>query len=185
MGRNITKKWLLDNNACSVGYNWFCNQKEKDEINVIKQLMKEKRFSWANWVIARRIKYNQYVEYIIYSAKQVLSVYEKKFPDDNRPRKAIKAAEICIKNQSKKNKKHATELAHAASDAFYEVYGIDTAAAYAAADAANAAYNSAYIDYYNNTICLGSCFFLAINTDYINLKKKIIAYGISLIKTKP
>ena len=40
----------------------------------------------------------------IYAARLVLANFEKVFPDDDRPRKAIEAAEIYVKNPTKKNR---------------------------------------------------------------------------------
>jgi len=65
-------------------------------------------------------------------AASVLPIYEKYAPDDDRPRKAIKAA------RSGKNCADAADAAYAAADAAaYAAYAADAAdAAYAAADAA-------------------------------------------------
>ncbi len=62
--------------------------------------------------------YKQYVSYAVFAAEQVLDIFENKYPDDKRPRKAIQAAKKCIKNPSKENKKAADVYAAAYADAY-------------------------------------------------------------------
>ena len=57
------------------------------------------------------------VELAIYSAKLVLPIFEKEYPKDKRPRKAIEAAQKYIKNPSEKNRAAAGDAAWAAGDA--------------------------------------------------------------------
>ena len=71
-------------------------------------------------------------------ARLVLPIFEEKYPEDDRPRKAIEAAEAFALGQIDK-----AELAKAAADATY-VANAAAYAAYAAADAANAAADAAY-----------------------------------------
>lgn len=47
----INKKWLIKNNACEKGCEWFLAQAETDGVAVVKKLMTEKHFGWANWTI--------------------------------------------------------------------------------------------------------------------------------------
>ena len=123
----LTKEWLNNESACKTGVEWFLAQKETDSIKVVQKLMKEDKFHWANWLIVRLMTHHQKIQYAIFSAEQVIGVYEKEYPKDDRPRKAIEAAKIYLKNPSEKNK-----------NAAYAAY-----AAYAAADAAYAAYAAA------------------------------------------
>jgi len=83
--------------------------------------------------------------YAIFAAEQVLGIYEKKYPEDGRPRKAIEAAKAWIKNPFEETKKAAyaadaaaRAAAHAAARAAADA--VARAAARAAADAAYAAY---------------------------------------------
>ena len=123
----ITEDFLQQKSACGEGVKWFINQKETEDIKVVAKLIKEDSLDWANWLIARCMKYKQYVSYAVFAAEQVIDIYEKKYPDNKAPRKAIEAAKKCIETPSKANKK----AAHAAANAAY-------AAAYAAANAAAA-----------------------------------------------
>ena len=97
----------------------------------------------------------------IYAAEQVLPYFEKRYPDDTRPRDAIRAAKRYIRNRNEVNKEalikardaayaaeHAARVADAADDAAYAAYHAAwvaaDAAAYAAAYAARAADDAAY-----------------------------------------
>jgi len=148
MQKTITKAWLEKRDACSEGIEWFLNQNEREPIKIIQKLMKEDLFDWANWLIVRLMEYKQYVSYAVYAAEQVLDIYEKKYPDDIRPRNAIKAAKACVKNNTKKNRAAAWAAGDAAWDAARAaaVAARDAAwdAARAARDAARAARDAAW-----------------------------------------
>ena len=111
---NITEEWLKGKNACESGRIWWRNQKETDGVKVVKALIKDKKLDWANWTIVRLMEYKQYVSYAVFAAEKVIGIYEKKYPDDKRPRQAIEAAKKCIKNPSQENKNVAYATANAA-----------------------------------------------------------------------
>jgi len=176
----LTEKWLRDHDACNLGITWFLNQKETDPIKLIKQAIKKKQhLDWANWLIVRLMKYKQYVLYAVFAAEQVIDIFEKEYPDDDRPGKAIEAAKKCIKRRSKKNKAVAyaavfdvSTLTHAAAAraASAAAWAAARAAAWAAARAARAASAAAY----------AAAAWVAIN--YIKMMIKILKYGLSLLK---
>ena len=89
----------------------------------------------ANWLIVRCMSYKQYVSYAVYAAKQTLPFYESFYPEDKRPRQAIKAAEKCIKNPSKANRNAAHAFAYADAAAHAFAYAALAALAAYAADA--------------------------------------------------
>ena len=94
----ITQQQLKDWSACTDGYKWACGIL-KDKPMEVKKFLKitaDHRLDWANWVIVRVMTYDQYVNYAVYAAEQVIDIYEKKYPDDKRPRLAIEAAKNCI-----------------------------------------------------------------------------------------
>ena len=115
----LTEQWLREKSACSEGVEWFLKQKEIDVVKVLKKLIKEKKLPWANWTIVRVMNYKQRVQYAVFAAEQVIGIYEKKYPDDKRPRQAIEAAKKCIENPSKENKKATYAADAAAADAAY------------------------------------------------------------------
>jgi hypothetical protein len=120
----LTLNWLKRHNACEEAVEAFQSQSETDVIKILKKLIII-NIDWADWLIVRKMNKRQKIMYAVYAAEQVIHMYEQKYPDDTRPRKAIEAAKKYLKRPSEKNK-------HAAADAAY-------AAAYAADAAADAA----------------------------------------------
>ena len=171
----ITEVWLKEKSARSEGVSWFLAQKETDGVKVVKKLIKEEHLNWANWLIVRIMDYKQYVSYAVFAAEQVLSIYEKKHPEDKRPRQAIEAAKKYIQDPSEENKKAADAAAYAADAAVAAAY----AAVYAAADAADAAVAAA---------CAAACaaaYAAACAAAYAaknKMKIKILNYGLRLLK---
>ena len=130
----ITNKWLKEKRACIEGIDWFNSQKETEAVKVLTKLIKEKKLDWANWTICRVFIIKQRVQYAVFAAEQVLHIFEKKYPNDNRPRKAIEAAKKCIKKNTEANR-DAASAASAAASAASAAYAANVAA-YAAASAA-------------------------------------------------
>ena len=137
----ITKEWLQSKSACNSGVEWFLSQKETDGVKIVEKLIAEKQFDWASWTIVRLMTQEQRVMYAIYAAEQVIDIFERKYPDNQKPREAIEAAKECLKNPTDSNKKKADDAADAAYAAVYAAYAAYAAAyaAYAAADAAASA----------------------------------------------
>ena len=77
------------------------------------------------------------IAFSIYAAEKVIGIFEKEYPKDDRPRKAIEAAKEWLKDPSEKNRTKAADAAHAAA---HPAHPADPAhPAYAANTAANAA----------------------------------------------
>jgi hypothetical protein len=99
---------------------------------------------WANWTAVRLMTHDQQIRYAIFSAELVIKIYEDKYPNNDRPRKAIEAAKTYLKDKTEGNKNAAAHAADAA-DAAYAADAADAAyAAYAAAHAAYAAAHAAH-----------------------------------------
>jgi len=146
----ITKEWLLEKKACASGVKWFESQKETDIVRVLESLNNDDHWEWANWLMVRIMSYKQYVSSAVYATEQVLDIFEDKYPDDDRPRKAIEAARKCIDDPSEENKQAAADAAaDVAASADSAAYAAAVAASAAYADAADAAYvaaaNAAYV----------------------------------------
>jgi hypothetical protein len=172
MIKTITQDWLKENGACKEAADDWHNEKNHGTIETLNRLIK-KNPEWANWLIVRVMTKKQYIAYAVYAAEQVIELYEKKYPEDKRPRQAIKAAKLCLKNNSTKNKNDAAAYAaYAAAYAAYEAAYAAAYAAYAAADAAAyAAYEAAYA--------------AADAAAYVAREKmliKILKYGMKLLK---
>jgi hypothetical protein len=166
----ITVDYLKEINACSEAVEAYAEHgKEYDIISLIKLMIKKKyRLDWANWLIVRSMTYKQYVSYAVFAAEQVIHLFEKKYPNNRRPRNAIKAAKKCIKNPSVENKK----AAYAAADAAYAA--ADAAAAHAAYAAAHATAHAAYAAAYAAADAA-----YAADADVIRIK--ILKYGLRLL----
>ena len=133
MKKTITANWLNEINACSDAVEAFKNQKETNPVKVVQGAMKIDRFNWANWLIVRLMDRKQKIQYAIFAAESVIDIFEKKYPNDDRPRNAIEAAKKVLEKDSKKNRDAA-----AYADAADAAAAAAAAAAYAAyADAAD------------------------------------------------
>lgn len=93
-------------NPCPEGIEWYIEhcENEKDTSVIIDMLIKDKKLNWANWTIVRALNHENQICYAIYAAEQVIGIYEKKYPKDDRPRKAIEAAKTYLKSPSKENR---------------------------------------------------------------------------------
>ena len=155
----ITKQWLEKHDACEDGQEWFFAQKETDAVAVIKKLMEENHFDYANWTICRVFNKKQRVMYAVFSARLVLKNFEKEFPEDKRPREAIEAAEAYLKNPCEKTKSAAWSAESAARSAAGSAESAESAA-WSAESAARSAESAVWS----------------------GLQKKIITYGLSLLE---
>jgi hypothetical protein len=172
----INVAWMRKN-SCADGVKWFQSHFKGwvEGADVVKQCMKDGDLKSANRGIVKLMTYKQYVRYAVYAAKQVIDIYERKHPDDKRPRKAIQAVQKCIKNPSKKNKR----AAYAAAYAAYAAYAAAAAAAnaaYAAADAANAVVYAA--------AAANAAVYAANSAAKKEMRIKILKYGLRLLKDK-
>jgi len=80
----------------------------------------------------------------IFCAELCIKEFEKEFPDDKRPRDAIKAAKAWLKNPSKENTRAAYSAANSAASATYSAVSATYNVANSAASAASAIYSATY-----------------------------------------
>jgi len=163
MIKKINKKFLQKNNACPEGIKWFLNNNETDTYIIITKLIKDKHLDWTNWLITHLMNKKQRIQYAIFAAESIIKTYEKKYPKNGRPRKAIQAAKDYLKNPYEKTK-----------DTAYTAY-VYTAYIYADAYAYTDAYAYAYVTYANIAT------YVAIYAIRKKLKIKILNYGIKLL----
>ena len=142
----LDKKWIDKFRPCGEGVVWLEAQKERDGLRVIKKLRREKQLDWANWTIVTIMTRKQCLAYAIYAAEQVIDIYEKRYPEDKRPRLAIGAAKAVLKRDTKRNRELAAAARAAASAASYVASSASfaaSAASFAASDASFAASDAA------------------------------------------
>jgi hypothetical protein len=174
----ITVEKLNEWNACKDGIKAFKAQAETDAVKLIELMIATgdiEKIKWANWLVARLMDSKQRIRYAVFAAELALPIFEKKYPDDDKPRKAIEAAKKCLENDTEENREAAYYAADAASAA-YAAY-----AAYSAAyDAADAAY-AAYAAYYAAEAAFYAADYAA-SAAYRETLLKIIKYGIKILK---
>jgi hypothetical protein len=133
MNMTVVKLTKLD--ACPEGIQYFKEHKFKTVEQAITEILKtnhDKRLDWSNWLISHSLSKMNCIRYAVYAAEQVIDIFEKKYPEDKRPRKAIQAAKRYLKNPTEENKERCKAASSAASD-------VDDAAAWTASWAAYAA----------------------------------------------
>jgi hypothetical protein len=146
--KTITTEFLEEHSACSSGLMAFNNNypsgKEKLD-TIINDCIKSDKINnlqYANWLLTRIFSRKQKIKYAIFAAESVIKIFETKYPNNDKPRKAIEAAKTVLKSDTKGNRKLA---AYAAADAYAAAaYDDDAAAAAAAAAYDDAAYAAAY-----------------------------------------
>ena len=137
--KTITLAWLRKQQACLAGIDWFRAQHVRAEGAVLKALIVHNKLDWASWLLAGGMTYRQYVAYGIYAAEQVLSLYERYYTDDSRPRQAIEAAKRCLTHPITKNKRAARAASEAARVASEAASAASWTASWTASEAARAA----------------------------------------------
>ena len=127
-------EFLAKNGACEEGYNWAQTQTDRSHEAFLRAAA-EKDFSYFTWCVRASFDRHQSVEFAVYCAELALPIFERKFPDDERPRKAIDAAAAAAA-AAPADAAYAARAAYAAARAAYAA----AYAAYAADAAADAAY---------------------------------------------
>ena len=113
-----------------------------------KSIITDDKECWSEMRVIRAIPFSKEhsVKMAIFSARLCLSAFENEYLDDNRPRKAIEAAEKYAKNPTEKNKSAARSAAWSAAEsaAWSAARSAAWSAAWSAAySAASSAANSA------------------------------------------
>jgi len=187
----ITKEILTEWNACKEGLEAFKAQTETDGIKIIEAIIKtgdDEKIEWGNWLIVRMMDKKQKIQYAVFAAEQVLEIFEKKYPEDKRPRKAIEAAKKCIENDTEENyiaarvvASDAAWAARAACDAARAASAAMVAASDAAMAAASAAW-VAWVAWVASDAASDAACDVASEASALALKVKIMEYGISLLR---
>jgi hypothetical protein len=158
-----TIKQLEKLNACNDGVEWYKSVKSQSVSEIIDGANKD-QLRFCNWYISRALNSENRVRYAIYAAEKVLHIFEEKYPDEDRPIKAIQAAKDYLAGKISLQELRDVRSAASAASAAYAAYAAAYAAyaaAYAAADAADAAADAAA---------------------YSDMLRDIVKYGISLME---
>ena len=118
MSFSITKEWLKEKNACKDGYEWslkvFAAGEAVPVAKFVRALVDDDKDDWANWILERVFTKEQSVAYAIYAAELVIENYEKKYPGDDRPRKAIETARAVLKHDTEETRSAAKSASRSA-----------------------------------------------------------------------
>ena len=181
--------WLKEQAVCEEAIAWVETQKDKDIFHLYAQAKKRNKLDWANWCVARLLDRKNRIRYAIFAAEQVLHIFEKQYPEDQRPRKAIEAAKRVIEDDSEENRRIAHSAAYNAGSA-YIAYSADIASnAYiahsAASIAADIAADSAYSVYNAYSAARNAAYIAAhsvADSAYKEIQTKIVDYGVKLLR---
>jgi len=223
----LTKQILENHRACDRGMLWYTSNGEPASVEeTIEKLLApkakllalnghEKRFDWSNcsstshdwsnWLLSRVLPLDDKIRYAIFAAELALDIFEKEFPEDKRPRNAIKSAREYLSNKDGTAAGYADYAERAAAYADRETYAdaatyadraaceatraaraacaddADNAADYAYYAVVDAVY-AVYEDRADDADNVAGEVARAADEAYVSTYTKIINYGLSLVK---
>jgi len=134
------KEYLESINACQEAIDWV------DDKTLEESWVTCTRPDWMLWLYGRNNPDKLIcVKIAVYTAKLVLPIWQRKYPDDLRPQHAVEAAEKWIENPSEENRQEAAASRAAAWEAWeaWEAWAAEAAARAARAARAAAAAEAA------------------------------------------
>jgi len=206
----LTKDWFKQQGMNSNGLDWVHTQfsdeiVELEATEIINRLITQEKeiaeryknsiypensLKWANWIICEVFSEEQRIKYAIFAAEQVIDIHEEQYPDDSRPRNAIRVAREYLEDQSVVSVVNATNAAKGAA------YAADYAANVAratngtassaiktasyAASAASSAVNT--IAYAANASYAASTAANAVGDASNEMRERILRYGLELLQ---
>jgi hypothetical protein len=175
----ITDSWIKKWKPCIEAINWLKEQDTREVMELADRLKKskletEQKWEWIIWALPRLLKTKRArIKLAVYCAELALSVFEKKMPEDKRPREAIIAVRKWLKSPSKSNKDNAfkamEEAVRAATGGTWAIWHSGWAAVEAAQGIQWAAVEAARSAAWEAIMATG-------------LKETILAYGLALVK---
>src|SRR3990167_6533377 len=113
-----------------------------------KSIIQDDKECWESMRIVKAYKWTKKdsMTFAIYAAELIIKNFEKEYPNDKRPREAIKAAKKVLFHDTKKNRDAASDAAYEAFSAAFTADSV--ASASSAASAASAAFYTASAAFY-------------------------------------
>jgi len=146
----LTLEKLKKNKVDKLVVEWFIEQNDTNVVSLINKAFesgREEVLDFFNFVIDHFLNRTGRIKYAVFAAEQVVGIFEKKYPKENRIREAIDAAKNVIENDSKINRKHAEDAFEKAFDVAYKAIvpddSVSMAADVAAFNAADSAVHAA------------------------------------------
>ena len=120
---HTTFRKLHENEACRKGYTKLArslggvNKYGRDTPIPLDKIIESNGLPDTLWAFRATIETSDdlLIEFACRCAEHVLPFYEDKYPKDNRPRKAIEAARVCITDKSQTARDAAEDAARAAA----------------------------------------------------------------------
>ena len=169
----LTLEQLKELKPCTEGFKWYASNIKTENIEEILTILSNHRWDWCRWLFVRLLNDRSNRLLAIYCAELVLPLFEKNYPDDNRPREAIEATKLYLEGKITPEE---LGLKRRAAYAAYAYAAAD--AAYAAADAAAAAAYAAYADAAAAAAAADAAYAASRNT----ITKKIIEKAVELLE---
>jgi hypothetical protein len=125
----ITREWLEQRNACKEGKEWCLSHGELTINELFPIFMSHKKYRWLNWLLVRLMDQKQRIAYAVFADESVLHIFEKKYPDNKRPRQAIESTKTYLENPCEETKKAAVHAIYNILDvtltvSFATTYGV-------------------------------------------------------------
>ena len=151
----LTLEKLKELDACQSGIAWFLEQGTNDLEVICNSFLEDTEYvdedghtclDYLIWLLPRLMDKKQYIKLAIYAAEIALPIFENRYPEDDRPRKAIQAAQAYLEDPSEENRKAASAASAAARAAAWGAVSsaaggaVSSAVWYAASAAARAAW---------------------------------------------
>ena len=114
--KTITEAWIKERQPCEEGRKWYNSRTDKTPLGLLDGLIAEKRYEWSNWFVSRILDHKDRIRYAVFAAEQVLDIFEKKFPDDKRPRLAIESAKKVLVKDTAETRSAARYAAESATE---------------------------------------------------------------------
>jgi len=188
----VTRELLKRMDACTPGYDFWCQNCEDKPIEEQLRTLVRYNFNWAAWLLVRILNQKQNKRFAIHCIESALFVFEKAYPKDNRPRQAVDSAKLALDNYTDKNMTAARTAGKEAWEAYLHAhYDTDESFSYASrravclvADSASKVFGrtECFEDIVKDTV-YAVCQY-STSQFLIDHKKKLIEYGISLIKAE-
>ena len=115
MRKTIDVKWMEKKDACTSGIEWFKEHGKRSMKATMLELAIQEEFSNLGWLIEKALQNKkEAVTLAIFSASRCIQAFEKEYPNDDRPRKAIEAAQAWLDDPTEENRSAAKSAESAA-----------------------------------------------------------------------
>lgn len=204
---NITKEWLRSQNIYSVDIIKFAEKNQLiglPAVEFIKRLIEFNELYFANRLITKLLDQRELVRYAVFAAESVLPIWVKRYPHDDRPRKAIdmanewlnvsgekpdsvKYAAIAVSDTAAEAVEHSNAYVSAARAAQAAEFTADVIVATAYATDKNDNVHTSYYTYYvaHAAYCAARYDYDDSSVDAGNkMLRDILTFGIELIESR-